>query len=235
MATDADWGRIYQFNTTGDSGLIMPFRSYYFRDFFVGSWLDMSIGLVYANCGNTGDYSVLVDERQKEITPENLFHFGLSQSNSGVIDVANNPVFLGLRGIMGGVTQIMGSAKQLSYVLNTLVNQGTTQLSGNAQTLNLQAGTDDTTFQMIGLRFTFNPQTNELYVNFAQQSNVTLTADAQDYPILQPFLEGISNLQSTADVVFNLPSTSNFSSYYIYWPYLTNKLKLHCIGAIKMG
>src|SRR6516225_3244415 len=94
MPTAADWGQLYQFNGTGDAGLILPPRAYYFRDFFSGQWNDMSIGIIHCECGTSGSTSALVNERQLEDNLANLFNFGISQSLSSAIDVAGNPNFV---------------------------------------------------------------------------------------------------------------------------------------------
>lgn len=231
MPTAAEWGQLYQFNTTGDAGLIMPPRSYYIRDFITGAWTDLAIGAIICATAATGKQDAIVAERQSEIIPANLPHFGLSQSVDDLIDVNSNPFFVGIRGILGSLTQVMTSPAQIAY-LQAIYN-GNPQ--GAAQILPLSSGTDDTAFVMWGLRFAYNPGNSTLYINFATQTGVTLTVDSDDETILNPFLQGISNSTSTAIASFVIENLSDFRTFYIYWPYILNQLKLHCVGLIQFS
>ena len=49
MPTAADWGQLYQFNGTGDAGLILPPRAYYFRDFFQVNGMICPLALFIVN------------------------------------------------------------------------------------------------------------------------------------------------------------------------------------------
>lgn len=231
MPTAAEWGQLYQFNTTGDAGIIMPPRSYYIRDFITGEWNDLAIGAIICATAATGTQNAIVAERQSEIIPANLPHFGLTQSMNDLVDVNNNPFFVGIRGILGSLTQVMTSPAQIAY-LQAIYN-GNPQ--GAAQILPLSSGTDDTKFVMWGLRFTYNPGNSTLYINFATQTGVTLTVDSDDETLLNPFLQGISNSTSTAIASFVIENLSDFRTFYIYWPYINNLLKLHCVGLVQIS
>lgn len=235
MPTDADWGRLYKFNTIGDSGLVMPPRSYYFRDFIPGAWTDMAIGFIFATCGNTGDLSTLNDERLASSTPANLFHFGLSKSSGSTINVGTNPNFLGLRGQIGSTPQILSASKLLTRNILTCVNYGGTQLGSSAYDFNLTEGVTATPFNMIGLRCIYDPTTNLVCVNRAVSNGITLADDAANITTLTTFLEGISNDVTFPNARFSIYNITNFTTFYIFWPYLLNRLKLHCVGAIKLG
>jgi len=235
MPTDADWGRLYKFNTTGDSGLIMPYRSYYARDFNPGVWNDISLGFIHCTMGNSGgDTANIVAERLLENAPVNLFHFGLSKTVSGSVPVADNPWFVGLRGIIGGVTQIMTSPVQLAYLYPTAVyNSQAAQLSGGIVAMPLSQGVSGTPFSMIGIRLIYNPTTKYLYLNYATQTGIALASEAANVSTLTTFLNGISGSIGGAFASFYIPNLANYKSFYIFWPYLTNRLKLHCVGLIK--
>lgn len=233
--TDADWGRLYNFNSAGDAGLIMPFRSYYIRDFFSGGWSDIALGLIHCECGNTGDYSALVAERQDESQTVNLPHFGLSKSLGGSIDVANNPHFIGIRGIKGSVTQVMSSPDQIAFMQPILVNGAFENPQGAAIIVPLSTGINSTPFTMWGLRLTFDSLTGTAYLNFATQTGVSVTDDADNITVLNTFLQGISNAQSDAIASFPIANVKDFSTFYIFWPYLKNKIKLQCVGVVKLG
>lgn len=235
MASDADWGRLYNFNTTGDAGLVMPFRSYYFRNFFSGGWTDLSMGLIYCACGNTGDTSALINERLPETTPANLPHFGLTSAPNNVIDVANNPNFVGLRGMLNGITQVMTATSNLGNLQLTMVSGGNTNTGGSAVLLPLNQGVTGTPFSALGIRFIHNPSIGRLYVNYTLTPTLALANDADNTTQMLALLNGISPNVGDAKASFALANTSLFSSYYLFWPYLTNKLKLQCVGAIKNG
>lgn len=263
MATAADWGQLY--SLSGDAGLVMPFRSYYIRDFFAGDWNDFAIGLIYIAHGATIP-SDLVDERQSETDPSNLFHFGLTTDNgkNQIDSVSENPYFIGLRGILSGVTQITTSPLQLAQLYMTLVNQSQLLVQATPLQLPLNNHGDSNPFSMVGLRFTRDQTNGVVYINWNTQANLNLTADSDDVPALSAFLAAIPKTFSTAVAQFPFgasikapspvdpPTTpppisipyslqpptgpaSNFSTYYIYWPYQLNHLALHCVGAIKFG
>lgn len=237
MPTEADWGRLYLFNSTGDAGLIMPFRSYYFRDFFAGGWTDMAIGLFHSTMGNGGgDTADLVAERQAESVDVNLFHFGLSKSSGSTIQVQNNPNFLGLRGILGGVTQINTSPTTLAQLQLTMIKGNNGGPSGSPITMPLSAGISSTPFSAIGIRFIYDPTTKIIHLNWDKIDSLALPDDSTNVSAMQSFLSGIDNSTTSSDAQFQTDGDlSNFSSYYIYWPYLTNRLKLQCVGATKFG
>lgn len=235
MATDSDWGRLYQFNTSGDTGLVMPYRSYYFRPFFSGGWTDLAIGLIYGTWGNTGDLSDVVAERLGGTAPTNLFHFGLTQTSGSPFDVNANQNFLGIRGILGGNTEITTSPLQLGVLQFTRVYNGQSDQDGQPVVMPLTQGVSDTPFAMIGLRFTFDPTTNLVYANFNSNAAVGLSDDTADITTLKPFMDAIPNTVDNALFSFSISDTSRLRSYYIYWPYLTNRLTLYTVGAEKYG
>lgn len=236
MSTDADWGRFYQFDdVNSNSGIVMPFRSYYLRDFFSGGWNDLSVGVMHCSCGNSGDYSALNDERQSEDAIDNLPHFGISQSNKSIIDVLGNPYFVGVRGIKGGLTQLDASLSQIMYVQPTLVNNGVEQVGGSGIALPLSSTITSTPFTIWGLRVTFDAIQQKLYINFASETNIATQADGDDVTLLDTFLKAISNSPSDALATFNCTDVSSFSTFYLFWPYLLNKMKLQCVGLLKMG
>lgn len=236
MTTDAEWGRLYKFNTTGDSGLVMPPRAYYFRNFFAGNWTDLTLGMIFATCGNTGDTSNLNDERLASTTPANLFHFGVSQSlKTNTINVGVNPVFAGMRGRLSSTTQLLASPKVITNLIGTLVNNGVTQISGGTHDLDLTEGVTATPFNMMGIRLIHDPITGILRMNRAISNGIALADDAANVTTLETFLLGISGDTVAPYATFNCPSTANFKTFYTFWPYLTNRLKLHCVGAIKLG
>lgn len=234
MATAADWGQLY--SLSGDAGLVMPFRSYYIRDFIAGDWNDFAIGLIYIAHGATIP-SNLVAERQSETDPSNLFHFGLTTDGgkNQINSVSDNPFFLGLRGIIGGVTQITTSPTQLAQLYMTLVNNGQTQTIPTPLQLPLNDYGASNPFSIVGLRFTRDKTNNLVYINWNTQANLNLTEDSDDVPALSAFIAAIPNTFSTALGSFSLSSVNNFSTYYIYWPYQLNHLALHCVGAIQFG
>ncbi len=236
MPTDQEWGRLYKFNTTGDSGLIMPPRSYYFRPFVPGQWTDLAIGMIFATCGNSGDTSNLNDERLASSTPANLFHFGLSSAlPTNKINVATNPFFAGLRGIIGSTHQLLATTKLLTFNSATLVNGGGTAMNGGAHSITLTQGVTATPFNMIGLRFIHDPVAGVLYMNRGASNGIALADDDANITTLEAFLLALSNNIVTPDATFALSTTANFKTFYTYWPYLLNRLKLHCVGAIKLG
>lgn len=236
MPTDAEWGRLYKFNTTGDSGIVMPPRSYYFREFIPGQYVDLAIGMIFATCGNTGDTSTLNDERLNSTSPANLFHFGLSNAlSTNTINVGANPYFAGIRAILSSNTQLLESSKTVTQTKGTLVNGGALQTSGSIHDFNLTEGITATPFNMIGLRFIHDPVAGVLYMNRAVSNGIALADDAANVSTLETFLLGISNDIVAPYASFNLPTIANFKTFYVYWPYLLNRLKLHCVGALKLN
>jgi hypothetical protein len=233
MPTDADWGRLYNYNTTGDAGLVMPFRSYYFRNFFAGNWQELMIGMIFRNSGAGGDYTSVTAERQNENFIGNLFHFGLSKSANGAIDVANNPSFIGLRGVQSGLSQITTGPIQLANLKLTCVSNGNSAVTGLNQIMPLSEGTPTNPFTMIGLRFIADPVSRKVYITYAVQQNVALADDAANTTTLSNFLQGISRNEAEADGAFPIYDVINFNAFYIYWPYLNNRLFLQTVGVIK--
>ncbi len=236
MPTEADWGRLYKFNTSGDTGLIMPFRSYYFRDFLNSAWQDISLGFIHCEMGNGGgDQATLIDERLAEIAATNLFHFGLSQSIAGNINVAANPYFMGVRGILGGITEIITATSELANLAPTFVNGAATSVTPVAITMDLAQGISGTPFAMFGVRFVLNQSNNMVYMNYANETGVALADDAANQTTLETFLTGISGNTSGATASFPLANPQDFRTWFLYWPYEVNRIKLQCVGAIKNG
>lgn len=236
MPTAADWGQFYAFGGSGDAGLIMPPRSYYFRDFLNGSWQNIVIGFLYSCTATTGTYDDVVAERQAESTFANLFQFGISQDSGGSMNIPSQ-YFMGLAGIIGGVTQIVpdASAPYLAQLQMTLVNNNATSANGSLISLGLNQGSGGTPFAMIGIRFIFNPINQTLSINFAQQTNIALADDTADVPTLQPFLQAISSDEVSPSAQFLLNNNSQFKNFFIYWPYILNQLKVHCVAAIQLN
>lgn len=235
MATDADWGRLYKYNTVSDSGLIMPPRSYYLRDFLSGSWTDLAIGMIYCGCGLASDTANMVAERMDETAIANLFHFGLTRSVNSDIDVAGNPNFLGLRGIYNSVTQITTSPLQLASLANTLVKDDNTLTNGSGFTMPFTQGVSGAPFNALGLRFTFDNVNHRIYINVNTLLGFDLANDAENISVMTNFLSAMSNLPGTASANFALNNIVNFKTFYIFWPYILNRLKLQCIGVRKFG
>jgi len=234
MPTDEDWGRLYNFDTTGDAGLVMPPRSYYFRNFFAGSWTDMAIGMIYNACANASDTADVVPERLDEITPANLPHFGLSKSVGGVIEVAENPHFVGIRGILGGVTQLLHSPKQLGQFYPTLVNKDATTINGAPFQIPMEQGVSGTPFSAIALRFVYDVLNGRLHMNINMTASIALADDAANTTAMETLINGTSN-SLASDAVWTVSKVTDFTAFYIFWPYLNNRLKLHCVGAKKFG
>lgn len=235
LMDDSSWGRLYKFNTSGNTGLVLPPRAYYFRPFFSGGWTDLAIGLIYGSCGNDGDLSDINDERIEGTSPTNLFHFGLTKTEGSPFDVNANPNFLGIRGILNGNTQINSSPLQLGVMQLTRIYNEQVGQSGQPVIMPLTQGVSDTPFAMIGLRFTFEPTTNLVYANFDSNPSVALVDDTADVSTLKTFMDAIPNTQATAISSFFIEDTANLSSYYLYWPYMTNRLTLYTVGAEKYG
>lgn len=235
MPTDEDWGRLYNFDTTGDAGLVMPPRSYYFRNFFAGAWTDMAIGMIYCACANTGDENVVADERQSETNVANLPHFGLSRSSGGTIDVANNTSFVGIRGVMGGVTQLLHSPKQLAVLMPTYVHNAVTQTDGDPITLPMEQGITATPFSAVGLRFIYDVLNGRLHMNINTVASLALANTAANTSEMTDLLDGTSNSIIASDASWTVPNVAALSCFYVFWPYINNRLKLQCVGAKKYG
>lgn len=234
MPTDADWGRFYKFNSTGDAGIIMPYRSYYFRDFFAGQWNDISLGFIHCTMGNGGgDTANVVAERLLEDAPVNLFHFGLTVSSNGVVPAVTIPQFVGIRGIIGGVTQIMTSPLQLAQLLPVARVNGIDYESGTNLQMPLSQGVTGTPFSIFGIRLIKNSQNNVVYLNYDADTNIALPDEESNITTMVDFLNGISGDINTPFASFNFPNLTNLKTFYIYWPYLMNRLKLQCVGVIK--
>lgn len=236
MPTDQEWGRLYKFNGTGDAGLIMPPRSYYFRDFVAGGWSNVAMGLIFCNNNGTsgGDTSNVVNERLSEDAVVNLPHFGLSKSVGGVIDPSSNANFIGLRGALGGVCQLIASSSTLGAMLMTLVHGGADNTNGVPIQLKINYGVSSTPFAIMGIRFIYDAATHKVYMFYDSDNGIALADDAANQTTLNAYLDAIPSDITTATASFSLPEgTADFSSYYIFWPYLVNRLKLHCVGMKK--
>lgn len=233
MPTDADWGRLYSYDTTGDDGLVMPFRSYYFRNFFT-NWKELAMGFIYRNCGAGGDYSDITAERQAETQIANLPHFGLSYSQGGSIPVATNPYFVGLRGVRNGVTQINASP---TLTLNQLrlvsCFNGNDDVRGLNFSIPLKQGVQANPFAMLGIRFVINQTDGKLYVAIKFNQNVALADEAANTTTLTDFLATITRNPPEMDAAFANYNITNLNAFFIFWPYLNNKLILQTVGAIK--
>lgn len=233
--TDQDWGRLYYYQGTGDPGLIMPPRSIYLRDFITNAWTDIAIGMAYCGCGLDDPVAPLVYERMDEALITNLFHFGLTNGVNNNIDVGNNPYFLGIRGIQDSVAQLTTSPKRIFALANTLVNDETTTINGDALELPLSDGVSDLPFNMIGLRFNYNPVNHTVRINISTQLNINLPTFNENISIMKEFLAGIPTGLGTASAVFTINNVAKYKTFYIYWPYVFNRLKLHCLGVRKFG
>lgn len=237
LPDDSVWGRLYKFDATGDAGLIMPPRSYYFRDFFPLGWSELAIGLIYATTGSDApaETEPLVDEIKSSHQISNLFHFGMSKSAGGTIDVANNENFIGYRGRFNGSPQIVASVPELTDNEFACIHNGSSQVSGSSNDLPLTEGITSEPFAMIGLKFVYDNVTNRIHIHLALDSSVALANEDANISTLTTFLNGISNSTITSNANFTIVDLSDYKSYYIYWPYVLNRLKLHCVGAIKFA
>ncbi len=235
MPTDQDWGRLYQYDTTGDAGLVMPPRSYYVRQ-FQSTWQNLSIAMLYRNCGLGGDYSDVPNERISEIQVPNLPHFGLTQATGGTLDMTNIQYFLGLRGVMGGVTQIENPGElRLADLKHTVVNAGSTSVAGiAAAALPLAEGMSDAPFNLAGMRFVKNDLDGKIYMKYAYETDIELIDDGDDVVSLQNFMEGISGNLEDMDTSFQV-DYSKLNSFFLFWPYYNSRLILQAVGAIKFG
>lgn len=234
MPTDADWGRLYNFNTTGDAGLIMPPRSYYSRDFFAGDWTDMAWGLIYAVNGDANDLAIPTDERLSETSIVNLPHFGLVRTGMTIDNVSNPDTFVGLRGVLNGTTQLTASPLQLSQLEFTCVRLGVTKIDNTNRPIPLTNGTTSGPFAMLCMRFGFNPTAQTMTIKYSVNSTVTLASDAENVSKLQTAMNALAS--ASPSVTFaGITSVKEFSTYYLYWPYFNNRLKLHCVGTMKLG
>lgn len=235
MPTDQDWGRLYNYDTTGDAGLVMPPRSYYFRNFYPGGWNELVAGMIYRNSGLANDNADVVDERQSETSSANLFHFGLTQSNGATVQVASNPFFLGIRGVRGGTSQISISPLQLANLKLVSVNNFGNTVAGVNMAMPLKQGVQANPFSMIGIRFMVNQEDERVYLKYAIQQDVALADDAANITTLSTFLNSISRVIGEADAAFPFYNITNLNAFYIYWPYLNNRLMLQTVGALKIA
>lgn len=234
MPTDEDWGRLYQFDTTGDAGLVMPPRSYYFRDFHAGSWVELAVGIFYCARGSTGDdESPIVDERLPETNRGNLFHFGISQSQGSSIDVVNNPYFVGIQSILGGLTEIDAGGSAIDSLTMCLKNGTDVQVEGSPIVLPLSHGISGTPFSFVGLKFIYDSVAGILYVNYETDATLSLADEEANITEMTSRLLAISNSTVGSHAQFNITSLLNFKTFYLYWPFLDNRLKLHTVGAVK--
>lgn len=242
MATEADWGRLYMNSDSGDVGLAMPPQSYYIRDFQIGSWTDLSIGFIHRMSstgltpGPANDYTACADEALSNYQDAYLFQFGLSKSNSETLDIpiVNNPYFLGWRGVLNSISQIVGATPQITHLAPTKVFAGATSITGIASSFTSQSGDGlMTPFNMYGIRFFYNSSTQQLYMNHASQSNVTVSTITDNTSTLTTFLQGISTSITPAEAQFTITDISQFRTFLINWPFLANRLFIQALGVIK--
>lgn len=236
VPTDETWGRLYKFGGTGDAGLIMPPRSYYFRSFNAGNWTNLVIGMIYTGTANASENTAVVNETLSSLNFGNLFHFGLSKANSdGTIDVEDNQNFLGMRGLHNSAHQIFNSPSPavITQVALTSVKNSAVDEDGSAFSVPLTRHATNPLFSMIGMRFMRNTTTNRVKIFYEIDESVELDGTPPDSEILQTFLEQLSNDPNDAQGDFAIPSVSNLTTFYIFWPWLLNRMKLQAIGAIK--
>lgn len=235
------WGRSYSFNGSGDQGIVMPPRAYYFRDFNFGSWTDVSIGFAYCACETPTEemdsfQADTVNEVENPISVSNLFHFGLIKKGLQEVDMNNLTQFVGMRSLMGGNSQLFGPpTKQLVGLQATLVQQSHEQLQGSTISIPLPCGVSFTPFALFGIRLSLNKSSGQLVMNFNTQTAVEDTVNDMR-TVLKDFLLAIPNTATGSARTFNgIYSTAPFSSYFIYWPFLLNRLKLQAVGGVKIG
>lgn len=244
MPTDEDWGRLYQYAGSGDAGMIMPIRSYYYRDFNSGRWVDFIIGMIYAVKGTTDeedDEEVMVNEKLNNSASTNLFHFGLSYQHltTGAVDLDETKTqkFLGLRGEVASNSQLLaGASDQLTFLRPTLIQKGKTTMSGATISIPMNNAASSEPFSMLAVRFTHNPNTGKVYIHYAYDAAIAQPVDeADNLVVLKAHMLTVSNLETdTTNVLSNIWSVADFKSFFLYWPFLLNRLKLHCVGALKM-
>lgn len=238
--TENDWGRFYELDD--NDGIILPPRAYYYRDMLTGNWADLALGMTYCvqktdvDPGN--DNTAMVNEQLQNTGSTNLFHFGLSSSNggSGVPDLYDNQNFLGLRGIEGTTSQLIASSSLLTYLAATKITQGAIQTAGSQTSIPMRsAHVGANAFCRLGVRLTHDRFRSKLYVHISYEASIDPT-DAEDVAELRTFLQAISNSSGNTFMVFNgITSVSQFRSFFLYWPFLLNRVKLHCVGAVKIG
>lgn len=233
VPTDADWGRLYLFDDTEDAGLIMPPRSYYFRDFFSGGWTQLAMGLIHCATEDGGETDPVVNETKASNLVANLFHFGLTESGGGTVPVAANPEFLGIRGRLNGSPSLLLSGPKLTDNEYVCIRSGGAQRSGSGIEIPLSDGISASPFTMMGLKFIFDVENDRLHLHFATEEGVSLADEDENVEKLTTFLNDMPETTSGSDADFYITNLSSYKSYYIYWPYMLNRLKLHCVGAIK--
>lgn len=242
MPTDADWGRLYAYETTGDIGLVMPPSSYYYRDFLSGSWADLSIGFIHRMSatgtvpGVGNDYTDCVDEALDVSQFYSVFQFGLSRSDPATLalQLVNNPYFIGWAGILDSATQIVSLTPEITHLAPTKIYNGSgPSVTGSASSFVSQDGTSSTPFGMYGIRYLYNSKTQVLCMNHATQSNVLVTDITDNTSTLTTFLNGISDDIVTPQAQFSVPSIENYKTFLINWPFMANRLFIQAIGAIQ--
>lgn len=242
IMTEADWGRFYSYNSVGDFGLVMPYRSYYFRNFIPGHWTDLKIGFIHRARGAASDTANVTEERPPEYTISNLFHFGLSNSDYDITP-GNNPYFMGLRGVVDGITRITEFPLQLADTKLTLVNNAPEVVASPIFEIPLSHGVSANPFSFVGIRFVFNSSNNRIYLKVRTETNISsaslpggnnTTAIQLNFEALKTRLNAIEMTSfADADASFAIGSLANFRTFYIYWPFVLNRLCLHCVGVIK--
>lgn len=238
VPTDATWGRLYKFGGAGDAGLIMPPRSYYFRSFNANNWTDLAMGMIYTATANAGENVAIVNETLSSMNYGNLFHFGLSKANNnGTIDVEDNSNFIGIRGLHNSTHQLFNSPSPSVITQNALtcINNGVVEEDGSSFSLPLTRHNSNALFSMVGLRFTRNTLTNLVKVYYEIEESVDLISPNVDSEILQDFITNLSNDPNDAQGEFTISNVANFTTFYIFWPWILNRMKLQCIGAIKFS
>lgn len=239
--TDQEWGRLYRFGGSGDAGLIMPPRSYYFRKFNAGNWFDLSMGMIYGGTIANAENGAMVSEGLNSNSIGNLFHFGLSNpSNTGIIDVSDNRNFLGMRALRNSQTQILaandndlpGELSEITQVALTLVNNGIVTERSPSFSVYLDRHASNPVFSMIGMRFIRNLA--NVTIRLKTVESVTLSSPGADQTTLEAFLR---NITSSEPIQATIPllDVTNLTAFYLFWPYVANRLKLHAVGAIKFS
>jgi hypothetical protein len=238
VITDDVWGRLYKFGGAGDAGLIMPPRSYYFRSFNAGNWTNLVMGMIYTGTANATENTAVVNETLSSLNFGNLFHFGLSKANpDGTIDVEDNQNFLGMRGLHNSVHQIFNSPTPavITQVALTSVKNGVVTEDGSSFSLPLTRNASTALFSMIGMRFMRDTTNNTVKVFYEIDESVDLTSPNVDSEILQNFLTQLSDDPNDAQGEFSISSVANLTTFYIFWPWILNRMKLQAIGAIKFS
>lgn len=235
--TENDWGRFYELDT--NDGVILPVRAYYYRDMQTGNWADLIIGMTYcAQKNDDPDNQAIVNEQLTNSGSTNLFHFGLSSANgnTAVPDLYEGQNFLGLRGMEGTTSQLIAGSAQLTYLSASKIIQGQRETQGTHTSIPMRSAHDgDSAFSRLAIRFTHNRFTSKLYVHVSYETAIDPT-DVEDVAQLKDFMQAVSNSEGDTTMVFsNVTSVSQFRSFFLFWPFLLNRVKLHCVGAIKIG